>query len=179
MNLSSTWCSSLSSKLSASKQQQRKHLINFQKIYLVDEVFFFDGLHNPQVFLAFSFFLHNQVHNENYTHEDYIWRWIILTKTTYTLLNLKFLCTQTLNVFGHTKWWTFILPCSSHHPQTLGNVLLLQLFDMRNKNPYYKYFIEIWRLSLVLWKSNFSISFPPSNFSISFIDALKKINSMS
>jgi hypothetical protein len=30
-----------------------------------------------------------------------------------------------------------------------------------------------------LWKSNFSISFPPSNFSISFIDALKKINSMS
>jgi hypothetical protein len=63
----------------------------------------------PQVFLAFSFFLHNQVHNENYTH-----------------------------VFGHTKWWTFILPCSSHRPQTLGNVLLLQLLDMRNKNPYYK-----------------------------------------
>jgi hypothetical protein len=30
------------------------------------------------------------VHNENYAHEDYIWQWIILTKTTYTLLNLKF-----------------------------------------------------------------------------------------
>jgi hypothetical protein len=106
----------------------------------------------------------------NYIHQDYIY-------TPKPLI----LWTQTLNVFGHTKWWTFILPCSSHHPQTLGNVILLQLLDMRNKNPYYKsknFYIEIWKLSSVLWESKISISFLPSNFSISFIDALKKINSM-
>jgi hypothetical protein len=54
------------------KTTTKKKLIKFQKIYLVDEVLLFYGLHNPQVFLAFSFFLHNQVHNENYAHEDYI-----------------------------------------------------------------------------------------------------------
>jgi hypothetical protein len=52
---------------------------------------------------------------------------------------------------------------------------------MRNKNPYYKsknFLLWDSKIEFDIVRIKISISFFPSNFSISFIDALKKINSM-
>jgi len=75
------------------------------------------------------------------------------------------------------SYWVMNIHSSMLVSQTLGNVLLLQLLDMRNKNPCYKSknFLH-WdsKIEFDIVRIKISISFLPSNFSISFIDAFKK-----